>query len=72
MGLLGDLIILNEDLKKNREKKDNKCLYSDEEINAYNLTPEEKDLVKKGLYDPWNFEEEELEEDDFYYEDDEK
>lgn len=28
------------------------------------------DLVKKGDYDPWNFEEEDLEEDDYYYEDD--
>ena len=30
----------------------------------------EEDLVKKGEYEPYNFEEEEMEEDDFYYEDD--
>lgn len=34
------------------------------------LMPWEQDLVNKGNYDPWNFEEEELEEDDYYYEDD--
>ena len=26
-------------------------------------------LVNKGEYEPWNFEEEELEDDDYYYED---
>ena len=31
--------------------------------------PWEKEEVKKGNYDSWNFEEEDLEEDDYYYED---
>lgn len=35
------------------------------------LSSWEKDELKSGNYEPWNFEEEELEEDDYYYEDDE-
>ena len=34
------------------------------------LMPWEQDLVDKGEYEPYHFEEEEMEEDDFYYEDD--
>jgi hypothetical protein len=34
------------------------------------LMPWEEDLVEKGEYEPYHFEEEEMEEDDFYYEDD--
>ncbi len=41
------------------------------EMNAYNLEDWQKDLVRQGRYNPWNFEEDgELEEDDYYYEDD--
>ena len=43
--------------------------YTDEEIDIYNLEEKEKELVKKGEYDPWDFEEEDLEEDDYYEED---
>jgi hypothetical protein len=35
-----------------------------------NLMPWEQELVDSGKYEPYNFEEEEMEEDDFYYEDD--
>ena len=35
------------------------------------INEQEKEEVKKGNYDPWNFEEEDLEEDDYYSEDDE-
>lgn len=35
------------------------------------LDKNEKELVKKGEYAPFNFEEEELEDDDYYSEDDE-
>lgn len=34
------------------------------------LGKNERELVKKGEYDPFNFEEEELEDDDYYSEDD--
>ena len=33
------------------------------------LMPWEQEEVKKGNYDPWNFEEEELEDDDYYNDD---
>ena len=33
------------------------------------LTKAQKEEIKKGNYDPWNFEEEDLEEDDYYYDD---
>lgn len=56
---------------QNRTKRENKrSQYTDEELDAYDLEDWQKDLVKKGDYDPWNFEEEDLEEDDYYYEDD--
>ena len=32
--------------------------------------PWEQDEINKGNYEPYQFEEEELEEDDYYYEDD--
>lgn len=34
------------------------------------LTDEQKEEVKKGNHDSWNFEEEDLEDDDYYFEDD--
>ena len=34
------------------------------------LDKNERELVKKGEYNPFNFEEEELEDDDYYSEDD--
>ena len=36
------------------------------------LSKEQKEEVKKGNYDPWNFEEEELEDDDYHFEDDDE
>jgi hypothetical protein len=38
--------------------------------NTDNLMPWEQDLVDNGEYEPYHFEEEDMEEDDFYYEDD--
>lgn len=41
------------------------------EMDDYMLEDWQKDLVRKGEYNPWNFEEDgDLEEDDYYYEDD--
>ena len=45
--------------------------YSDEELDDYGLEDWQKVEVKEGRYDPWNFEEEDLEDDDYYFEDDE-
>ena len=56
-----------------REKDDdyeNESEYTEEEMDDYGLEDWQKDLVRKGEYNPWNFEEEDLEEDDYYYEDD--
>ena len=51
--------------KNTTKKKDNK-----DELDDYPLEDYQKELVKKGEYEPWSFEEnEELEEDDYHYED---
>ena len=50
--------------KKSNDKKVKKDIVYDE------LEEWQKDEVKKGNYDSYNFEEEELEEDDYYSEDD--
>lgn len=55
----------------NEEKSDDNVNgYSDEEMDAYDLTDRQKEEVKNGNYDPWSFEEEDLEEEDYFYEDD--
>lgn len=56
--------------KRRNDDEENVSGYTDDELNDYGLEDWQKDLVKKGEYDPWNFEEEDLEEDDYYYEDD--
>ena len=56
-GLLKNIAESNND---NKEK----------ELDKYDLTEEEKEKVKKSEYEPWNFEEEDLEDDDYYFEDD--
>lgn len=63
--LIGAIISPSDKSKKSSSK------YSDEELMAYGLLDEEKELVKKGEYDPWQFEDDpdEMEEDDYYYDD---
>lgn len=78
MGLFDDLF--GTDKKKSQqafglfsfmnEQQDNKAKYIEEELDSYGLEDWQKEEVRKGNYDPWNFEEEDLEEDDYYYEDD--
>lgn len=53
-------------VKKSKTKK----RYSDEELDAYDLEDDEKELVQNDEYDPWNFEEEDLDEDDYHRDDD--
>lgn len=48
------------------EEKDNG---KEQEMENYGLFEEEKELVRKGEYDSWQFEEEDMDEDDYYYED---
>ena len=83
MGLFDDLF--GSDKKKSQQafglfsfmneqqnnNNNNNSEYTDEELDNYGLEDWQKEEVKKGNYDPWNFEEEELEEDDYYYDDDE-
>lgn len=57
------------DWKYNNSEKRKK--YSDKELDNYGLDEHEKELVNKGEYEPWNFEEEDLEDDDYYSDDDE-
>lgn len=76
MGLFDDLF--GKDKKKSQnaqglfsfmnQEQDNN--YSDKELDNYGLNKNEKEEVKKGNQDPWNFEEEDLEDDDYYNEDD--
>ncbi len=50
---------------------DSKTNDREKEMDNYALEEWQKDLVRKGDYEPWNFEETgDLEEDDYYYEDD--
>ena len=44
----------------------------EKEMNLYGLTQEEKEVVRNsnGMFEPYNFEEEDLEEDDYYYDED--
>ena len=80
---MGILDVLFDDDKKKKgqqdygvlsymnDEEDNNSEYTDEEIDSYGLEDWQKEEVKKGNYDPWSFEEEDLEDDDYYGEDDE-
>lgn len=46
------------------KKKKNLSAINDEDLDLYGLNEVEKAIVKQGLYDPWNFEEEDLEDDE--------
>ena len=48
----------------------NKKNYLDDEMDMYNLSEEERELVKNGEYDPWDFDTEGPVEEDDYYDDD--
>lgn len=57
---------VNKHLNK-KEADYNKKL--EDEMDDYYLEDWQKDLVREGKYEPWNFEEENLEEEDYYYDD---
>ncbi len=59
---MGIFSFLFEDTNFQKEKK--------EKDNLAGLDKWQKEEVKKGNYDTFNFEEEELEDDDYYFEDD--
>lgn len=43
----------------------------EDDVELWGLTEEEKEIVKTTDYEPWDFEEEDMDEDSYYYEDDE-
>ena len=57
-----------ESTKSNNSNESN---YSEEEMDLYNLDETQKEEIKNGKYDPWDFEEEDVDEDSYYSEDDE-
>ena len=67
-GLVGGILSASNQAYKdaNESKK-----YTDKELDNWDLTEEQKKAVKSGHFEPWNFEEENLEEDDYYHGDDE-
>ena len=62
MGLLFDLLTGGNSDDKNKELE--------KKMDDLDLEEWQKELVRKGEYEPENFEEEDLEEEDYYYEDD--
>ena len=57
----------NEWSKRQNNKKGNEKL--EKEMDIYGLEDWQKEEVRKGKNDPWNFEEEDLEEDDYFHDD---
>ena len=70
---VGSALDLDKPQKPKELSKEQKEL--EKEMDNYGLDEEEKELVRKGEYEPWNFERpgqgEGLDEEDYYYEDDE-
>ena len=69
--VIAGIAIANElDKHFKREEDEDYDEELETEMDAYDLEDWQKDLVRQGRYNPWNFGEEELEEGDYYYEDD--
>lgn len=81
MGLI-DFLLSNENTNNtNNNKKDDKkknknetfigdSEYSEEEMDGYGLTEDEKEEVRKGNFAPWSFKkdhDDEIGEDDYYH-----
>lgn len=74
---LGDVLVgmaIANELDNHSHKNDDYDEKLEKEMDNYVLEDWQKDLVRQGHYDPWNFQEPgedgPLEEDDYYYEDD--
>jgi len=65
-----ELTAFSNDNEDDDEDDENNSPYDDDELDSYGLDEDEKKLVKEGAYDPWEFEEEDMDEDDYYAEDD--
>ena len=70
---VGRALDLDKSEKPQELSKEQKEL--EEEMERYGLEEEEKEAVRRGDYNPWDFEYpgqgDDLDEDDYYYEDDE-
>ena len=53
--------------KRQKNKEQDEKL--EKEMDIYGLEDWQKEEVKNGNYDPWSFEEEDLEEDDYFHDD---
>jgi hypothetical protein len=70
---VGRALDLDKPTSKPQKTKEEQEL--EKEMDRYGLEEEEKEAVRRGDYNPWDFEYpgqgDELDEDDYYYEDDE-
>ena len=73
------IMIIKYSTEKEENKEETRKMYIPKDINTkknkknidnYDLEDWQKELVDDGSYEPYNFEEEELEDDDYYSEDD--
>lgn len=74
--------LFDDDKKKDQEKfglfsfmndnskKENFSEYSEEDLNNLDLEEWQKDLVRSGEYEPYDFDEESMDDDSYYNEDD--
>lgn len=62
---------INKNIDKNEQlkEKDRKNAL-EEEMDMYGLDDDEKELVRKGEYDPWDFDPDNHTDEDDYYKDD--
>lgn len=62
---------INKNIDKNEQLKEkDRSDALEEEMDMYGLDEDEKELVRKGEYDPWDFDPDNLFEEDDYYKDD--
>lgn len=62
---------INKTLDGIEEKKEKDCSDAlEEEMDMYGLDEDEKELVRKGEYDPWDFDPDNPTDEDDYYKDD--
>ena len=68
MGLIWEILKATTDSNNNDKNKE-----LEKEMDWYGLEKHEREAVKRGDYEPYNFEDshDELDEDDYYYGDDE-
>lgn len=68
--IIGSAYLLNAQENRKRQEQEDYENERQDLRNTWGLMEHEIDEVQKGNYEPWQFEEDELEEDDYYYEDD--